>query len=249
MHRLHSLRIDGISPGLRSGVHVRFRIMGTSRLMHAVTVILMLLFMGTLKAATAQESDIIGASDAQWIKIKDENGIQVYSIGMQNTAIVKARAIAIINAPLEKIQRLVDNLPQRTQWVPYLKHSKIIENISATEHIEYSLFSAPWPASNRDFVYRVQRSQQQTDDQLQLSYRMRSVNHDVMPLQPGLIRGEIFSSVYRLTQISAGQTRVELIYHADPRGWLPNWIVNIIQRAFPYKMMRNLKQQLEPSAV
>lgn len=222
--------------------------------MHAPAVILLLLIVATLQAVSAQDNQITvqpdsaGSVDAKWIKIKDENGIQVYSIAMQDTAIVKARAVAIINAPLKNIQQLVDNLKQRPQWVPYLKYSKIIEKISPTEHIEYSLFSAPWPASNRDFVYRVQRLQQPLDDQLQLSFRMHSIDHQAMPLQPGLIRGEIFSSEYRLTQISAGQTRVELIYHADPRGWLPDWIVNIIQRAFPFRMMQKLKQQLETTA-
>lgn len=193
----------------------------------------------------AQPSDVIDASDAQWQKIRDEDGIQVYSIAVQDTAIVKARAKAIINAPLEKIERLVDDFAQRPQWVPYLQHSEIIEKISPSEHIEYSLFSAPWPASNRDFVYRVQRLQQRDGNRLQLSYRMQSVEHEAIPLQPGLIRGEIFSSVYRLTPISAGQTSVELIYHADPKGWLPNWIVNIIQRAFPFRMMQKFRRQLE----
>jgi hypothetical protein len=222
--------------------------------MHAPAVILLLLIVSTLQAVSAQDNqitvqpDFAGSVDAKWIKIKDENGIQVYSIAMQDTAIVKARAVAIINAPLKNIQQLVDNLKQRPQWVPYLKYSKIIEKISPTEHIEYSLFSAPWPASNRDFVYRVQRLQQPLDDQLQLSFRMYSIDHQAMPLQPGLIRGEIFSSEYRLTPINAGQTRVELIYHADPRGWLPNWIVNIIQRAFPFRMMQNIKRQLETTA-
>lgn len=196
----------------------------------------------------AQPSDVIDVNDAQWQKIRDEDGIQVYSIAVQDTAIVKARAVAIIDAPLEKIQRLVDDFSQRPQWVPYLQHSKIIEKISPAEHIEYSLFSAPWPASNRDFVYRVQRSQQWINNQLQLSYQMRSVEHEAIPLQPGLVRGEIFSSVYRLSVINAGQTRVELIYHADPKGWLPNWIVNIIQRGFPFRMMQKLRQQLHAPA-
>jgi hypothetical protein len=229
--------------------------------MHAITVILVLLVIVPLPAVkaqnnvssnfyatTAQQSDVIATSDAKWQKIRDEGGIQVYSIELQDTAIIKARAVAIIHAPLEKIQRLVDDFSQRPEWVPYLQYSEMIEKISPDEHIEYSLFSAPWPASNRDFVYRVQRSQQRIDNQLQLSYQMQSVEHRAMPLQPGLIRGEIFSSVYRLIPLSAVQTRVELTYHADPRGWLPNWIVNIIQRAFPYKMMQNLRQELELSA-
>jgi len=219
--------------------------------MRGLTAVLLLLMLGTLQVLAAQNNQAVNSiytSDAQWQKIRDENGIQVYSIDVPESAIVKARAVAVINAPLQNIQQRVDKLSQRPQWVPYLKHSKIIEKISPAEHIEYSLFSAPWPASNRDFVYRVQRSQQQLDNHLQLSYRMQSVTHDAMPLQPGLIRGDIFSSEYRLTPINAQQTRVELIYHADPRGWLPNWIVNIIQRAFPFRMMRNLKQQLEQAS-
>jgi hypothetical protein len=222
--------------------------------MHGPAVILLLLIVAPLQMVSAQnnqitvQADSAGSVDSKWIKIKDKNGIQVYSIAMQDTAIVKARAVAIINAPLENIQQQVDNLAQRPQWVPYLKYSRIIEKISPTEHIEYSLFSAPWPASDRDFVYRVKRLQERLGSSLQLSYRMQSVEHKAMPLQPGLIRGEIFSSVYRLTPINTEQTRVELIYHADPRGWLPNWIVNIIQRAFPFRMMQNLKRQLEPSA-
>lgn len=230
--------------------------------MHAITAILVLFISGVLQTAWAQNnqsSDFYGespgqqnsnnAGNTQWQKITDEDGIQVYSIAMQDTAIVKARAVATINAPIAKIERLVNDFAQRPQWVPYLQYSKIIEKISPTEHIEYSLFSAPWPASNRDFVYRVEYVQQQVGNSLQLSYRMQSVTHRAMPLQPGLIRGEIFSSVYQLTAINAGQTRVELIYHADPKGWLPNWIVNIIQRAFPFKMMQNLRQQLQLSAV
>lgn len=226
--------------------------------MHSVSVILMLLAIGSLQAVMAQNnsssesyattamlSDVIGASDAQWQKIKDEDGIQVYSIELQDTVIVKARAVAVINAPLEKIERLVEDFSQRPQWVPYLQYSEIIEKISPTEHIEYSLFSAPWPASNRDFVYRVQHLQERVGSSLELSYYMQSVEHQAMPLRPGVIRGEIFSSVYRLTPLSAAQTRVELIYHADPRGWLPNWIVNIIQRAFPFRMMQKLRRQLE----
>lgn len=219
-----------------------------------ITAVLILVVSAVLHSAVAQNNessvneDSIVSSVLQWKKTRDINGIQVYSIAIQDTAIVKARAVAIINAPLDKIQRLVNTLAQRPQWVPYLKYSRIIEKISETEHIEYSLFSAPWPASDRDFVYRVKRSQQLVDDQLQLSYQMQSVSHGEMPLQSDLIRGEIFSSVYRLTAINAGQTRVELIYHADPKGWLPNWIVNIIQRAFPFRMLRNLKQQLEPVA-
>lgn len=189
-------------------------------------------------------------NDDNWIKVRDENNIQVYTVEQAGTDIIKAKAVALIHASLEKIQQKLDDIDARPEWIPYLKYSKIISQQSPAERIEYSLFSAPWPASDRDFVYQLNRIQhlnaenQRVDNRV---YQMHSVVSELVPEEVRLIRGEIFESVYSLTAVDKELTRVELTYHADPKGWLPTWIINIIQRAFPYRMMENLKQKMEKS--
>lgn len=126
----------------------------------------------------------------------------------------------------------------RKQWVPYLSQSRVLHRFSENEKLEYSLFRAPWPASDRDFVYRMTLLHQ---DDVTISYSMVSEIHSLMPENDGVIRADLIESIYTLTAIDAQQTQVELIFLADPKGWLPVWIINIIQKALPYLMLKNLR--------
>ena len=178
----------------------------------------------------------------QWRLNSDDDGIQVYVIDMDGSDIVKAKAVTVIKSNLDRIRQELDNIDSRHEWVPFLQQSKLIYRTSDSHRLEYSLFSAPWPASNRDFVYSLERVLESAD---QLKYAMKSVSTVRMPEQEGLIRGEIYESIYTLTKLENNLTKVELIYHADPKGWLPNWIVNIIQKILPHKILRNLRRRVE----
>lgn len=176
-----------------------------------------------------------------WKKINDKNGIAVYSTEIHGSEILKIKTRAKINASILEIQSILDNVEHRSNWIPYLKESSVIENISITENIEYSLFSAPWPASNRDFVYKLTRISNNKSNAI---YKMKSITHAKKPEDGSMIRADLMDSTYILTALSEKETRVELIFHADPKGWLPNWIINIIQRILPYLILKNLRQQV-----
>jgi hypothetical protein len=42
---------------------------------------------------------------------------------------------------------------------------------------------------------------------------------------------------------------VTLEIHSDPKGWIPKWIVNMVQRTYPIKLFKALKKQLKKSFV
>lgn len=186
----------------------------------------------------AVEADV---EKPEWQLVRDENEIQVYTLDFEESEIIKAKAIAIIDAPLSEIQRTLEDFNHRHKWVPYLRQSRLVETINENQRIEYSHFRAPWPASDRDFVYQVKLLDR---SKTTIRYEMKSVVTAGVPEQEGIIRAELFESAYSLTAIEDSKTRVELIYHADPKGWLPNWLVNIIQVALPYRILSNLKMRL-----
>lgn len=181
------------------------------------------------------------SEDVSWQLVRDESGVQVYTRKVAGTEIVKARAVTIIRQPMENINHVLEDINNRYLWVPYLKQSRVISKGSGTTRIEYSHFEAPWPASDRDFVYF--HNKVHHDDDL-IVYKARSTVVDTMPEQSDMVRGEIFYSHYRLESMTENLTQVELVYHADPQGWLPDWIINIIQRALPYRMLLNLQNRL-----
>ncbi len=177
-----------------------------------------------------------------WQIIENYDDILVYSAAVSGSKIIKVKTKVTIAASLESIRLILDDAPRRHQWVPHLGHSKVLQQLSNTERLEYSHFIAPWPASDRDFVYRI-HLQQQSDRQL--IFQMRSEVNALMPEQTGIIRAELVESVYTMTALSPELTQVELIFHADPKGWLPIWIINIIQRHLPFMMLKNLRARAE----
>ncbi len=175
-----------------------------------------------------------------WEKIKDNDGVIVYIKETDKSRIIKVKTLVTINTSIKKVQKILDNVENRKNWIPFLDHSSILHTFSNTEKLEYSLFSAPWPASDRDFVYRI--SQLQNDDN-KIIYSMRSETSDFMPVNEDRVRANLIESIYTLTALNSNQTNVELIFHADPKGWLPIWIINIIQKILPYMMLKNLRAQ------
>lgn len=177
-------------------------------------------------------------AETQWQKVKDKNGIVVFTSESDDSDIIKVKTQITIDASLNHIQKILDDASRRNLWVPYLSQSEILYRFSNNERLEYSLFSAPWPASDRDFVYRMTLLHHDDD---KISYSMASEIHSLMPEKDGVVRADLIESVYTLTAIDSQRTHVELVFLADPKGWLPVWIINIIQKALPYIMLKNLR--------
>jgi len=176
----------------------------------------------------------------QWQLVKNKQNITVYTKAVPGSDILKVRTQVIINAGINQIRAILDNAPHRKHWIPYLKNSTIAHAFSNTEKLEYSHFSAPWPASDRDFVYRLRLVHQ---DENKLIYHMKSEDSPLLPVDDDMIRADLIESMYTLTGLTEKQTQVELVFHADPKGWLPVWIINIIQKTLPYMILRNLREQ------
>ena len=187
---------------------------------------------------SAYANDLI--ESANWQLVKNKQDITVYTKAVAGSDILKVKTQVIINAEINKIRKILDDAPHRKNWIPYLKSSSIAYSFSNTEKLEHSHFSAPWPASDRDFVYRIQLIHQ---DESKLIYYMKSEDNPLLPVQDDMIRADLIESSYTLTALNKQQTQVELVFHADPKGWLPVWIINIIQKTLPYMILRNLREQ------
>lgn len=187
---------------------------------------------------SAYANDLI--EPANWQLVKNKQDITVYTKAVAGSDILKVKTQIIINAEIKQIRAILDDAPHRKNWIPYLKSSSIAYSFSNTEKLEHSYFSAPWPASDRDFVYRLRLIHQ---DESKLIYHMKSEENFLLPVQDDMIRAELIESSYTLTALNEQKTQVELVFHADPKGWLPVWIINIIQKTLPYLILRNLREQ------
>jgi len=182
------------------------------------------------------------AATVDWEEVKNQDGIRVYTRETTDSPILMARGICVIEASAEAVLAVLDDNSSHPRWVPFLMESQRLKAFSRTERLEYNRFEAPWPASNRDFVYRAKATPDKGNRVIVFS--MKSEQSALKPEQEDTVRGTLLESTFTLTALSPTQTQVELRFHADPNGWIPNWITNIIQRTWPYFVLQGLQSEV-----
>lgn len=181
------------------------------------------------------------ALPAYWDEVKDAEGIRVYLGQIAGDPIPIVKTEVVIEAELARVEAVLRDEGGQASWVPYLAESRRLQTSSRQEALLYNHFAAPWPAADRDFVFRVTKV---SGDERSVTYRMRSEDSRLMPRQRGVVRALLKESTYILTAVGERQTHVEFIFQVDPRGWVPLWITNIIHRAFPFNVLKSLREQV-----
>ncbi|HEC16701.1 MAG TPA: hypothetical protein ENI99_09070 [Sedimenticola sp.] len=184
-------------------------------------------------------------ADDGWTEVKNRDGIGIFTKQSPDSPIVLAKGLVIIEASPEAIVEVLDDNGGHTEWIPYLLESRRLEAVDDRERLEYNLFDAPWPASDRDFVFRV--TAHPGEQQGRIVFRMKSETSPLMPERDGIVRGVLLESTFRLTRLGPDKTRVELLFQADPKGWIPLWVVNIVQRAWPFRVLQRLRERVAAS--
>jgi hypothetical protein len=126
--------------------------------------------------------------------------------------------------------------------VDSLTESKSIRQVSETETVHYDHIGTPFVLKDRDFV---------SDCKLEFDPARKNVTlkiHAVTdPLAPptNYVRGELIHSSFALTSVEHGaRTFVVAEIHADPKGSVAHWIVNLFQKRWPHNTISRLRAQV-----
>lgn len=194
-------------------------------------------------AAATTAGSVAHAADATWEKIDDDAGIVVSRREVEGSPLVAFKGVAEVNASVEKILWVLVDNDHRKEWVDRLLVSSRLEELSPHEFIVYQVFDVPAVMSKRDFVYKGKAVLKPDTGQVVLD--MHSVKHRQAPKTVG-VRAKLINSRYVLTPTGNGsKTRVEVEIHTDPKGWVPKWIVNLIQKSWPMKTLKAIRKQVD----
>jgi hypothetical protein len=182
---------------------------------------------------------------ANWEKIDDEEGIRVFRKEVLGSSVVAFRGEATVEASIEKVLWVLGDNTHRTEWVDRLEKSVVLERKGPYESIVYQHFSLPFPASDRDYVYRGKATR---DKSGVVTLLLESVTHPKAPATVG-VRANLIRSRYLLTSKGKDRTFVVVEIHTDPMGSLPSFLVNLVQKSWPMKTMKGLRQHLKKSYI
>jgi hypothetical protein len=197
----------------------------------------MLLGLCPVVAAAADKADKF-----EWKQTQEKDGIKVYRKSIEGSKIVAFRGVAVVDAPVGKVLHVIADNDHRTEWVDRLYISQTLELVSPSEFVVYAGYKLPSLFSNRDYVYRGKAF---TKKDGSVYVQIKSEEHPKAPPTIG-VRAWLNNCVYLLVPVEGGKkTMVDVEVHTDPKGSMPTWLVNLVQKSWPYKTLSAIRKQVQ----
>ena len=183
-----------------------------------------------------------GASGEKWELVGTKDGIVTYRREVAGSEVIAIRGEAVVEAPILRVASVLMDTTRLTQWMDRVAEARRIRTTDPRHYVEYERATTPFPLTDRDFVTESWVEIDAAKKQLVL--RARSVADPSAPVT-GLVRGEVLSSTFTLTALDHDQgTQVVTEVHTDPKGSIPKWLVNLVQKSWAHTTIMGLRAQV-----
>ena len=177
-----------------------------------------------------------------WELEHDGEGIQVYTQEIENSSFKAFRGEVSIKSSLHNIIAHHIDIESMELWLQDCTTSEIITKISDREFFGYQRTSAPWPVSDRDYVFYSKITQDPKTYAVTITFEAstaHSKNHeDCVPVTE-------LTGFWRYTPRPDGYIFVEYETHADPAGDLPSWLANAFVVDQPLGTLEKMRTRVE----
>ena len=199
-------------------------------------------------------------SGTKWIEIdqeplaeneKSEFTIIVEKKNSPEDEVNTYRGTTTMPISIERIAYVLDDTESKKEWVSRLKEeTRLEENLSSYRSIAYQHYNLSWPVSDRDYVIESKWTVMKDMKLPTAILSIKSIIRDDVPEIEGRVRGQLDRLVYKLEKLKSNQTRVTVEIMVNPKGLLPNFMINLIQKEWPITTLRQLNAQaLKGSAI
>ena len=184
---------------------------------------------------------------SMWEKINEEEDIQVFIKNIPDNPIIAVKGVTVFDANILKIAGIIKNNSRFKEWVPRLLKVNSINEFSPYEWTEYILLNSPWPLNDRELLLK--KTMEIDENGKHISFNFHTIKSPLKPENNIYIRAEISEGSFILTSINENQTRIDVTTHVDLKGMIPDWIINYIQKFWPLRALKALKEQAEKNDI
>ncbi len=181
-------------------------------------------------------AQFVFCADVAWEKVKDGDGITVYSRPVSGARFSEFKTETIFEANLQQCAGLFMSVPNMPKW---MYNAKKVELESATSELDRKLYMAlhlPFPLHDRDA--HVKSWLMQNEDK-SVVYTMELIPTEEK--SDGYVHLKTLHVRIILTPISPQQTKVVYVALIDPGGNIPSW-ANYLFSDAPYESLKNARK-------
>lgn len=182
-----------------------------------------------------------------WQKILEQDGVEIFLADVPNSKFKAFRSRGVVKGNIEKYLALFREVGEMKKWSPKIIEKTVIKEVSDIEAITYQIDDIPWPAEDRDLVISNKLFVDKEEKTLKvLIYSVEDPSH---PPTDKYVRAQINWAVFSIKPQTKDTTHIDFMIHADPKGEIPAWIVNQIQRKWPFKFLKNSEKAAETFSI
>ena len=189
----------------------------------------------------ADDSEPFGTGP--WEELGTKDGVKLGRKSISGSKLFAVRGETEIPANVEQVASVICDHTRWIEWTKSMMGSKLLKKESESRKIAYQSFDLPFPVEDRDVVYfySVERKNQNGD----LVEIIGKTTPEATALAPPSVgtRMNLVMGRWHLRPINASRTHLVLEILMDPKGSMPSWFVNIVQRNYPVETLTRLKEQ------
>ncbi|MBM4291601.1 MAG: hypothetical protein FJ138_09255 [Deltaproteobacteria bacterium] len=171
-----------------------------------------------------------------WEPLGDIDGVKTERQTKEDSPLFAFRGELTADIPLDVLAATFADPAQRRHWVDRYAEHITLEKTKLTE-IYWIRFSLPPLVSDRDYILNTVAEIDRARGELRAE--ITSTTHPKAP-EGCCVRAEVQRTFYRFSALSRTQTRLIVEVQTDPKGLLPRWLVNQIQKSWPSKTLNGL---------
>lgn len=178
--------------------------------------------------------------NTQWNYLYKKKTIAVYQEKNKTNSYM---AEGEIHENFFEVLAVSSDIERRSEWVPNLKYSSVVDGDLESKVILHEEFNLPWPVQNRDSIIECKIIKNYKNKELLIQYYR--VEHPKVPIQKGIVRVPKASGQMHFKFIDEKTTHARYEIELDAGGALPQFVVNFFIKKAPIQALEGLVKQIK----
>lgn len=194
-------------------------------------------------------SSFAGSIEEGWKKVKDSEGIQIFTRSVKGNPMDEFMGLGDISAPLDVVKEVWLDFPSYPQWFGSCKEFRTLKTISAEHHhylVYYVVASPSWAAgvSDRDAVMEVSTEDLRAKEG-KVIISLKALKESLVPLNSKYVRITHLIGKITLTKVNSNMTHIIYTVLFDPGGKLPPRVVQFTAVSRPFDTITGLRMMVK----
>jgi hypothetical protein len=177
---------------------------------------------------------------AKWSYLLEQDGIKIFSGKSEKSGVIPFKAIGVVNADIKTVLNVLLDHQRKSEWSPKLDYVKMHDQLSRNLFIFSEYYRTPWPATDREFLLKGKISIINNDHIKLLAKSINDKNYS----DDRYIQTDVKYLNLHIKKVSKIKTEVTFTFHGDMKGWMPVWLMNLIQKKWPLRFIQGLRKQV-----